>query len=230
MSELQFDRAEFGTAAPSQQKQTLCDSCRKPIVQSYYTAERRVICSNCREAVESAANSWSGVRFARAFAAGLAAAIGGAIVWWAVRHYLELQAGIISIGIGIAVGRAVLWGSRNRGGVAFQILAVLLTYFAVAGNYIPDIVEQARDEAKQTDAAAKAKPATANADAASGVGLSDFALAIGALLLVAAAVPFMQGGASILGLLIIGFGLINAWKIPRRRELGISGPFAVTNG
>lgn len=55
-------------------------------------------------------------------------------------------------------------------------------------------------------------------------------LIVGYLFLFAIAfiVPFMAGFKNIIGLIIIGIGLYEAWKINRRRKLEVSGPFRVT--
>lgn len=52
-------------------------------------------------------------------------------------------------------------------------------------------------------------------------------MALGALMLLVAAIPFLAGVKNLLGLLIIGFGLWEAWKLNRRTDLSISGPFQV---
>jgi len=42
--------------------------------------------------------------------------------------------------------------------------------------------------------------------------------------------PFLAGFENILGLVIIGFALFQAWKMNRRAPLAISGPYAVGRG
>jgi hypothetical protein len=228
---LQFERADFGSA-PSGVQNVVCASCHRPVLQSYYTLGDNILCSACREERERAGDAWGGVRLLRAILAGFGAAVAGAVLWWGVRKLTGYEIGIISIAIGIGVGRAVLWGSRNRGGVAYQLLAVFLTYAAVAGNYMPDVVEAIRDQAKNekpaatASAAAKAKPVEASAAASAG-GLL---VALAAIFALAAIAPFMAGASNIIGLLIIAFGLWEAWKINRRRVVEIRGPFAVTHG
>ena len=135
-----------------------------------------------------------------------------------------------SIGIGIGVGRAVHWGSRNRGGWAYQVLAVLLTYASIAGNCVPDvitnIVEQ-KDDSKPAVAAPAAAGTPVKASAAAVPSVGGFLLALGAVFLLAAAAPFLGGASNIVGLLIIGFGLWNAWKVNRRFDVPINGPYSV---
>ncbi len=52
-------------------------------------------------------------------------------------------------------------------------------------------------------------------------------LAIAGLFLIAAIAPFLQGASSILGLLIIFFGLLQAWRLNRKATLSIEGPFRI---
>jgi hypothetical protein len=48
------------------------------------------------------------------------------------------------------------------------------------------------------------------------------------LLAVLYATPFLAGIENLIGLLIIGFALYEAWKLNRRRELPVSGPHRVS--
>ena len=57
--------------------------------------------------------------------------------------------------------------------------------------------------------------------------LGTFLLGMGALLLIAAAAPFLAGLSNIIGLLIIGFALMQAWRMNKRVPIDISGPYQV---
>jgi hypothetical protein len=219
---LQFDRADFG----ANQQAIVCTMCKQAISQSYYDAGGHIICSHCRERMEQAADSWGGTRLAKAAVAGLLAAIAGAILWWGVRELTGYEVGLVSIVIGIGVGRAVRWGSGHRGGRAYQLLAVFLTYAAVAGNYMPDVIKGFQEKSAQetTTTAAKQEPATKPEP----VSVSQMALGFLAIFALAAAAPFFGGGSNILGLAIIAFGLWEAWKVNRRIALEITGPYSVT--
>jgi hypothetical protein len=225
---LQFDRAEFTAPAATAVK---CASCSQTIIQSYYEAGGKTICSTCREALTSGLDSGGTARFLRALAVGLGAAVIGSIVWWGVRKLTGYEIGLISIAIGVGVGRAVHWGSRSRGGWAYQLLAVLLTYASIAGNYVPDVVTGITENAKDAEKSAVVAPATAGApvkaSAAQPVNVTDLFLGIGAIFLLAAAAPFLSGASNFIGLLIIGFGLWNAWKVNRRVDIAINGPYSV---
>jgi hypothetical protein len=54
-----------------------------------------------------------------------------------------------------------------------------------------------------------------------------FVLGLLALVLIAAAAPFLAGIQNVIGLVIIGFALYQAWQMNRRAPLVINGPFAV---
>jgi hypothetical protein len=228
---LQFDRVEYASTPAA----TTCANCRQPIVQSYYEVNGKLICSRCHEALTQGSDGSRGLRVGRALIAGFGAAVVGAVVWWGVRKLTHLEVGLISIGIGIAVGKAVRWGSRQRGGWAYQLMAVLLTYSAVAGNYMPDAFQALTEMGKQetTTAASSTAPnptvqkASAAPAKAEDVSLVKFLLALLVLFAIAAAAPFMGGFENIIGILIIGFGLYEAWKINKRVPLTITGPFSV---
>jgi hypothetical protein len=237
---MQFDRADFGTAAAAA---VVCTMCRNAVVQNYYEANGNIICSHCRERVEQRTDSGRSGRALRATAAGFGAAVAGALVWWGVRKVTGYEIGIISIGIGAAVGRAVRWGSRARGGWAYQLLAVLLTYASVAGNYMPDVLTQILEQDKKdsqptatapatagaSKTAAAAAPQAVKANVATGwAALAAGLLAIGALFVVAATVPFQV--ANIIGLFIIAIGLREAWRLNKTVALTMTGPFSVAPG
>ena len=52
-------------------------------------------------------------------------------------------------------------------------------------------------------------------------------VALGLLFLLLLASPFLAGFQNVIGLLIIGFALWEAWKANRRVPLAIAGPFAL---
>jgi len=243
---LQFDRPEFHPgAAPSG---VTCTACKKPVVQSYYEANGHVICSSCREQLtQQGRPGGGGGRMLKAFFQGLGVALLGGAVWWAVRTYLHFEIAIISIAIGWGVGTVVRRASGNRGGLAYQLLAVALTYFGICSNYVPDIVEGFMEKIKQepkvsapaqtaavsstaAQTTGSAKPAATTANAAKGEpagGVGVVLLGIAALFAIALAAPFLQGFQNIIGLLIIAFGLWRAWQMNQRTALTINGPFPV---
>jgi len=73
----------------------------------------------------------------RAGVYGLGAAIAGAAIYYAVMAIANLEIGIVAILIGYMVGYAVRKGAAGRGGKRFQIIAAVLTYWAVGLAYTP---------------------------------------------------------------------------------------------
>ncbi|HEY0158583.1 MAG TPA: hypothetical protein VGF28_14970 [Thermoanaerobaculia bacterium] len=203
MSEsLQFDRAEFSAETPAR---VVCTACTKEVVQSYYELAGTIICSHCRESREQALHGLGLGRFLRAAGAGLAVGIAGAAVWYGVRVVTEYELGLIAIAIGFAVGKAVSWGSHGKGGWLYQLLAIVLTYTSIVMNYVPDVVKGMMD----------GTPGPAPV----------LAYVVG--FVISYAVPFMGGVENIIGLLIIGFGLFEAWKLNKRVDADMTGPYAV---
>ncbi len=221
---LQFETAESietpamqATQAPQSTPAT-CSSCQQPIGASYFTVTGQVACERCKSAVEAVLQTSAGVGgFARALVLGSLAGIAGAAVWYGIRAVTGYELGLIAIGVGYFVGYGVRKGSGGRGGLAFQVLAVVLTYVWIAANYVPDIAA-----------------AFGEADAAQEAGAGDveggeypapvFAFAV---VSTALALPFLTGLENALGILIIGFALFEAWKINRRVEIAVAGPFAL---
>lgn len=203
---LQLDHAEFEQPAAAA---VTCAQCQQPVGEQYYEAGGRTLCDRCRRQIEADLASGSALgRFVRAALFGSVAGVGGAIVWYAIRKMSNSEWGLIAILVGWMVGTGVRVGARGRGGWPYQLLALLLTYVSIAGNYFPDAFQ------------AFGQPA-ANGDVMPGP-----VRAIAAALLALAA-PFLGGFENIIGLLIIGFGLYQAWQMNKHVELRFNGPFRV---
>jgi hypothetical protein len=247
--ELQFDRVD-STSAPGT---VVCSSCQSPIADAYYSANGKVFCRRCKAGIETAltarGNFWRGILF------GLGGALVGSIVYFAVTAITGYELSLITILIGWLVGRAVQRGSGAIGGRRYQLAAVLLTYLAVVGAYFGlAIREFGRDHAARPVALADSAKATSptraadSATAESSPAATDSSsrldrsgnnpavkpsLAKGLLvaLMVSLTLPIVAGlsdlPGSLLGLLIIGFGLWQAWQMNRKPRLEIAGPFQV---
>jgi hypothetical protein len=111
----------------------VCAACNRAITSSYYLANERTLCGLCRNDLERAMNSGSGVgRFARATGAGLVAAFLGFLLYYGIARLTGYEFGLIAIVVGFGVGSAVRWGSNGRGGWAYQGLAMALTYLPLS--------------------------------------------------------------------------------------------------
>ena len=231
---LQFERAEFENAP----LQTECAECKRALAGFYFDVNGRMVCEACRYAIEAKFNSGSAAgRIARATGAGLIAAALGAALYYGIAALTGYEFGLIAIVVGFAVGSAVNWGSNGRGGWAYQTLAIALTYFAIVSTYIPPIVEGLRtaseaeagtttEDTGATASSTDAAPGDVNTEAAAPVPIAGAILII---LLIACAAPFLAGFENIIGLVIIGIGLYEAWKLNRRIALAISGPHTLVH-
>lgn len=240
---IQFDKAELAGAVSG-----TCRTCKTPIGGTYYEANGHVICERCWAQIQTGEAEGSGMgRFLRAaFFGSLAAALGSAI-YYGVAALTNMEFGLIAIVVGLMVGAAVRHGSGARGGWLYQGLAMFLTYASIVSTYIPPIVKSIREQSQQpkiADAGAQATPAAIGATPAPAATASPavavqpepqvpsnplaallFALLF--LLAIAFAAPFLAGFENIMGIVIIGIGLFEAWKINRRVPLVITGPYRV---
>jgi len=193
MDELQFDRAEFGTAG------RICTGCQQPIAGDYYDINGTPFCAACTSAIRQAhGGTPGGADFARALGAGVGAGAVGSALYYVIERISGYRLSILAIAVGFLVGRAVRWGAGGRGGLLYQVLAVVLTYVAIAFSWLPIVLEKS--------------------DGSFGVGdlvpLSAFLLAL----------PIRIGLESPFALVVIGIGLWEAWKFTAPVSLAIRGP------
>ena len=138
-TDLQFDRAEF--AQPKSGAVT-CSICKQPVHDAYFHINGLVACAACKERIEtSGAGRVTMIGFGKSLLFGTGAAIVGGVVWYAICELTGYQLGLIAVVIGLLVGVAVRKGSRGWGGWQYQTLAMVLTYFAIAGTYVPALLQ-----------------------------------------------------------------------------------------
>lgn len=239
-TDIQFDQAEFKGDPVA----LACSSCGQGISAAYYQVGEAITCEACRWRIESegAGGSAAGRFVKAALLGGIAAAI-GAGVYYAIRALTGYEFGLIAVVVGLFVGGAVRMGSAHRGGVPYQILAMFLTYASIVSTYVPDIVKALRDQPVAAEGAsgapageapeATAAPAAAASDAepATGtpapLGALFLVLAVGAVMAIAFAAPFLMGFENIIGIVIIAIGLFEAWKMNRKPDRTVTGPFRI---
>ena len=238
-SELQFDRVE-ATTPRAESAGVICAVCGKSVGAEYYHANGKPICDQCRQIVTAAAatpRSIGPLVVAGLF--GLGAAIAGAAIYYAVIAIADLEIGIVAILIGYMVGWAVRRGAGGRGGRRFQILAVVLTYWAVGRAYAPlafkEIVKSDRSTPDSTAVAESPADTTIIVNPSkSTVSGRDLAIAVGGVFLLIFALPVLSVFGSLpLGLisaLIIFIGMRQAWNMTALPQLAISGPYKVGAG
>jgi len=220
----------------------VCAGCGVPIGETYFEVNGRVVCPSCQGRIVGARAEGSGVgRLVVATLLGVGAAAVGAIVWYGIREVTGYEVGLVAIGVGLLVGVAVQRGSGGRGGVPYQILAVVLTYLSIVSASAPYVWQgirigvarqiDARKAGQTPDAAAAQAETPPSADAEAMANEFMHHLPASAWLTMGAIVlgsPFMGGFTNAIGWLIIFFGLQQAWRLTRRAPLKVAGPFTLS--
>jgi hypothetical protein len=144
---LQFDQAEMTTPGPGGPN---CDACKRPLQDAYYEINGKVICLECRQHIEASLRGGSGLaRFLKSSLFGFAAAILGAAIYFIIARATGYNIGLVAILVGFIVGAAVRKGTGNRGGLAYQFLALFLTYIAIGLMDLTFFIEQQVKEFSQ---------------------------------------------------------------------------------
>jgi hypothetical protein len=237
--ELAFDRAEFATAedaAPS------CALCKRPLGSSYFTVNAAITCEDCHHLIATQVKESRGARaFFRAAAFGAGAAVAGSIAWYAVARITGMEIGLLAIAVGWAVGKAVRKGARGPGAKRYQALAMLLTYLSITGSYVPLVWKGVTDvqaekpavtataSSPSTTTTATTAPTTdaASPSAAAPVRAEGFVVMVLTVVVVlglSLVAPFLGGASNILGIILIGIALYEAWKFNRAAALLMDGP------
>lgn len=225
---LQFDKAEFeappGAPAGAQPAAgPACAFCGRPLTTTYWAVADQVSCGDCRERWHEALTGGSGgLRFARAAVFGLIAAALGAVLSYAVARLLEGDVAFMAIVIGLMVGWGVRRGADYRGGGAYQALAVGLTYIAISLAYVP-IAARALEWYSQEHPVETQQPEWDELMAVQ-PRLEAYVVVVPITL----QKPFLgEGTDRLFGIIIVGIGLFEAWRMNKRVELPMSGPHAV---
>jgi hypothetical protein len=200
-TEIQFDRVERPIGASA------CTSCRSALLGSYFQANGQVLCERCAGAIRKLFVSGEGGfgRFLKAAVFGIGGGLLGAAVYTASLALMHINLALITILIGFLVGKMVRQGSENRGGIGYQIMAVLITYGMIGASIV-------LSEMFTSD------------DTRHGILGKIFIVAIGAV-----AGPVIAATNSPLGGLITIFGLMQAWKMNKGVVVNITGPHALAS-
>ena len=223
-----------------------CVACKRPIDREYYHVGGKNICAACKAQVEAelarnAVKRRSGGAMVRAAIFGLGAAVAGAILYYGVIALTGLEIGIVAIVIGYMVGYSVRKGAAV-GGRRFQILALVLTYFAVGLAYTPMVIKAAMEGDREkvvarSDSGAVGSAAVDSATVDSTTALAGKASgrpssALPGLLALAGlifALPVMYVFSTMpsgaISALIIGFGLLQAWRLTGSPSISFAGPY-----
>lgn len=115
-----------------------CGSCQGLVTNEYYDVNGVPFCGPCRAAATTLTETPRSMGvLARAALMGVIAALLGSVLYYAVIAITEFEIGLVAIAIGYMVGYAIRVGTGGRGGRRFQVLAVVLTYWAVGLAYTP---------------------------------------------------------------------------------------------
>lgn len=236
---LQFDKAEVAFSGLR-----VCASCSRRFDREYFEAGGKFICPACAGHVTDERAG----HLLRAAVFGAGAALVGTLVWFLVIKLSGSEFGLIAIAVGLLVGFAVRYGARGRGGGRYQALAMALTYFSITASYVPLVIEgmaksgkvdggangtskaatpdsaesaSQRDGAPRESARAPAEPAATREASAGGV-----VVAVLFIFGFALASPFLGGFSNIMGIIIIGIALYEAWKLNKR--VVVTGPYQMS--
>lgn len=240
---LQFDQVEPVAGAAAAPGLT-CLRCRTPLPEQFWEVNGHATCAPCRTAlIEQFTGPITWRTWGRVLLYGGGAALLGTLLYFAVLKLTGYEFGLIAIGVGLLVGGAVRKASGLRGGWRMQAAAMALTYASIVSSYIPSVYKgvisheekkepaaksaaPAISSAAASEAAASATPAAAPAAPPQGVMKSLGFLFLAGLFLfgLAAIAPIWAGFQNIMGWIIIGIALYEAWKLNRRIQLIVRGP------
>ena len=225
---LQFQTAEFAGRK--------CTVCQTVLGDSYYHLQGLDACPTCAQArLESQGTTDSGGKMMKGLLWGSGAALLGSAAFAAVAIQ-GFQLSILSIGIGWLVGTAIKKGTAGHTSRKYQVMAVILTYLAIASSYIPVMIAQMPQEAKDRFASTVNKGrAEANASPRPrdkpNLAVALLALGVAAALafVLVLALPVIDAFTSLPGglltLLIAFFGLQQAWKRTAPDVALVAGPY-----
>lgn len=211
----QFATAEYASNHPS----VTCAACRQPVNGSYFKIKGAPVCAGCTQKIRAQMPRDSHGAFARALVSGIAGALVGLALYVIFAVATGLIIGWVSLAVGFIVGKAMRIGSGGVGGRRYQIVAVLLTYFAVSMSAVPIAIEQARHDRQGQ---AQSVPATAQPRPQ---GISGRAIAELAMVGIASPILELRDPVQgLIGLIILFVGIRFAWRFTAAPTLNISGP------
>lgn len=229
----QFGTAEYGTPGGDH-----CQFCHQPIGATYYRTNNAMTCTSCADKMSRELAPDTHAAFVRAILFGVGAAALGMVLYATFAIVTGLVIGYASLAVGWIVGKAMITGSNGVGGKRYQIASVLLTYAAVSTAAIPVWIHYAGQH-KETKQISQKQTTPSQTDESSdelqGSPPSDrpsYAAAVGTLLALGLASPFLElasnplGG--LIGLVILFVGMRFAWRFTAARAPDISGPFENT--
>jgi hypothetical protein len=231
--DLQFQKAEFTATADADSR---CALCRSAIGDVYYHLGGSKICKVCAGQKQATLEPVRGRVFGKSVLYGLGAAVAGSALYGIVLLATGAEFALLSILVGIMVGKAMMHGSGGRGGRKLQIVAVLLTYGSITTGYVPSILKGLREKPLKTEASNKAaSPARVRTEAfvktpiGKVVAVAVFLAVVVGLSLIFPFLMITQGFSGILGVAILFFGLQRAWIKTKADGRILMGPYPATD-
>ncbi len=211
-----------------------CQFCHQPIAGNYYRANGAMACPGCAEKMRGELARDTHAAYVRAILFGVVAAILGMILYATFAIVTGIVIGYAALAVGWLVGKAMITGSNGVGGRRYQVAAILLTYAAVSTAAIPVWIHYSGEhkESQRQKAAPSAAPAEDGSESDSPeqpTARPDFVSALGTLLLLGLASPFLEftsnAFGALIGLVILFVGMQFAWKMTGAKPLQVFGPF-----
>jgi hypothetical protein len=221
---------QFRRAVPIADEASIrqCSACKNPIQSAYYHAAGQTVCPDCAKRIQDGQQAPPAASFGKAFLYGSGAAFAGFAIY-SVARIVHMQTALIAILIGYMVGKAIRHASHGLGGRPQQILAIALTYFAITTSFIPPALVALSQKSQVQMSGHR------SAGQAAGKNASPLVLGVTAVILipVALASPFLSlghGFGGIFTLLIIFFGMGQAWRLTGRTDILVMGPYESAPG
>jgi len=225
-----------------------CAACSRAITVDYFDLNNQPICRVCRVGLLNQMETPLGLSMLlRAGGFGLAAALAGAALYYAVIAITDYEIGLVAIATGYMVGYAVRTGAKGRGARRFQVMAVVLTYVSVSMAYlalalgaaeaessarVDAVTDQAisaggsADPQRQSGAVPEDGESATDSEEGGSPLLGLAFLAVFSLALpVLSVVNSMPSG--LISAAIIAFGMQQAWRMTTAAEIQLTGPFRV---
>ena len=193
--DLQFETAEYASGVAQ------CSHCGQDRGAGYFQLGQGTFCAACKALLGQYYDRPIGTTgYVRALVAGVAVAVGGAVVWALVIEFTGLELGILGIAVGWGVAAAMRWGA-GRGARSLQVASLVLTYLAIVESSAPTLAR-----AMDPDLG----PVAVLGSMVMAIGLPWFVL--------------QSGASAILWFVIVGFSMNAAWRRLSHPPLAWSGP------
>ncbi|MBM3759796.1 MAG: hypothetical protein FJW36_06075 [Acidobacteria bacterium] len=204
MDDLQFNQAEYsGPAAAGP-----CANCGKGISDEYWHANGQTVCPVCAQLMADIQQAPSSQLLSKTALCAAGAAIGCSIAYAAILIITRYDLALIAIAVGWLIGKATRIATAGVGGRTAQYIAVAATYISISGTLFFQILYVASQSGKSIPTV----------------------FGYVHLFIVSMGRPFFdiqEGFQGIIGLVILFFGLQQAWQQTRAINVSLAGPYSV---